>query len=73
MQSEGGYRYPRIVLCATLTLLVLLIASVVGLWRGLGLLRTMGLLMNLEGTVLLASACWWRTGSGPLSRPEVGQ
>lgn len=56
MQFEGGYRYPGTALCVILTLVVLLVTAGVSLWKYLSLLRTMALFLNLEGTVLLASA-----------------
>ena len=56
MQFQGGYRYPGTLVCAVLTVVSLAVALVVSFWRDLAPLKVAALFLNLEGTVLLASA-----------------
>ena len=56
MQSEGGYRYPSTALCVIFTLVAVLGTAGVALWKSAASLGVLALFLNLEGTVLLASA-----------------
>ncbi len=64
MQFEGGYRYPGTALCGLLMVVAVLATLGISFWKGLALLRALTLFLNLEGTVLLASA-FTPTGLAP--------
>lgn len=56
MQFEGGYRYPSSFICIFLTFFASIIT--IGLWyyKNLSICQMLVLFLNLEGTVLVASA-----------------
>ena len=54
MQVEGGWKYPNI--CPALSVVAFVSALSVARLKCLGLAGSLGLFLNLEGTVLLASA-----------------
>lgn len=56
MQSEGGYKYPSSLICTLLTLLAGIITLVLWYYKNPSLCKVLTLFLNLEGTVLLASA-----------------
>ncbi len=64
MQFRGGYRYPGTALCSLFTVVAVLSALGIAYWKGLAPLRALTLFLNLEGTVLLASA-FTPTGLAP--------
>ena len=55
MQFDG-YRYPGTALCAIFTVVALLVTGAVAFLKGVAPFTALGLFLNLEGTVLLASA-----------------
>lgn len=68
MQSEGGYRYPGATVCVVLSSVAILSTLLVAVVCHMALLKTVALFLNLQGTVLLASAF---TPSG-LTPPAAG-
>lgn len=56
MQFEGGYRYPSISVCLVLSFVVLAVGTSVWVIKWLSYQKGIGLILSLEGVVLLASA-----------------
>ncbi len=56
MQFEGGYRYPGTTLCVILTLVAFLATVGAVFYKGVAPFKALTLFLNLQGTVLLASA-----------------
>ena len=56
MQFQGGYKYPHSFICILLTLLAGIITLVLLYYKNPSLCQVLTLFLNLEGTVLLASA-----------------
>lgn len=56
MQFSGGYRYPGTTICVILTMVTIVTTLGVAYARSLAFGAALVLFLNLEGTVLLASA-----------------
>ncbi len=56
MQVQGGYRYPVARVCTILLLPGFVVVTILCVWACLPLLRALGVLLSVEGTVLWASS-----------------